>query len=224
MMNRSTLIILFALLIGAAGCSSSDSNSGNGNSTDDEDTATSNESPDTFVDTEEDEEDDKTDVSDTVENNTGEDTTGGDETESDENTSTAPDMATLSFTRSGQDSIGIEVNIISERITKYQNGGSSPQDLKEEDISSIKENILTDTVTEKMRNGFACGEMARNDKNQKFELEAELKDLETGEYRTETRNVTGCLTEESSQEDAAFVKDLRDKFWNLRDEYFTSDQ
>jgi hypothetical protein len=223
-MNRSTLIILFALVVGAAGCSSSDSNTGNGNSNGGKDTAMSDESPDTSADTEEDDEDDQNDVDDTTGDETNGDTTGNDDNESDDTTSSAPDMASLSFTRSGQDSIGIEVNIISERITKFQNGGSFPQDLKEEDISSVKENILTDTVTQKMRNGFACGDMARNDKNQKFELEGELRNTESGDYETVTRNVTGCLVEESSRDDTAFVKDLRDQFWSLRDEYFTSEQ
>jgi len=150
---------------------------------------------------------------------TAEDTSPAPDTDAD-----GPAIGKFSYVRETSDCTrnckrGVKVNLVSYRIEDIGDRNRR-QTLTSDDVQTLQNQYLTETVLDKMKNGWDCGGRTKiNEVFHKFNAVPNNDEVAPDEY---TKTVAGCIPDDSTQPDAPRVQNIVDKLQSLNNKYFGS--
>jgi hypothetical protein len=199
---RLIALILTAAL-SAAGCSD-DAGTNNG-------TATNNGEGDVTEDTQQ-----QLDAA----NDVADEDTGADATDTTDTAPSEPRWVPDFLYRNPDQGTGVSVNVQSGRIGKIGPANTLSEPMTAQEISDLKEQILTEETRDKMINGWDCGD-ANDIEGVRWLFEGRvLVDVDNREYEEIITNVAGCVPEDSTEADAARVQEIIAHLDGLKEVHF----
>lgn len=116
---------------------------------------------------------------------------------------------------------GVAVNLLADPPTITDiDDRSEDEELKPEDVQSLRENLLTEQTADKLENGWDCGDETKYN-GQFYRFEGYLREMGSMDQPLR-QNIAGCKPSDSQQPDAEAVKNIIERLEGLREDYFSS--